>query len=223
MVKSLWILGALTLWAATAWATPFEADGTTTGTTVLWFYGTRVTTEFDGRLDVSGTIEGPGGALVFAASGTAFGAGVADTATLAAEIWSLFAVHGQDQHADSITLVGGMSIASSDADLTGTSMGSGSGTFLARLVGAGVDVIIRGTVAGTARGAFVPPAIPTTMQIEGAGIFSFTAFDAVATDPDELTSLAPDDLPWDASAWPSELLAQLFRLLIDGRPAEPSG
>jgi len=223
MRRSLWMLGLLAAWASAASAGPLVADATTTGTTVLWFSGPRVTTEFDGQLDLLAEADLFGTAISFAGSGRAFGAGIADTATLAAEIWSLFAVRGTTETGDEVSFVGGMSIASTDADLTGSSIGSGAGAFLARLLAPGVDAIVRGTVSGTASGAFVPPAIPTTMQIVGTGTFSFVGDAAAATDPDALARLAPEDLPWDATGWPSELLGRLFRLLIDGRPAEPSG
>jgi hypothetical protein len=213
------------LFALTALAqTSIDAEGVATGKTVLWFYGTEVTALIESDFDVEGTIEIDGEAVSFTASGTAYGEGVGDTATLSLNVWLLMEAVGTTADGEPITIRGGMAGSSADADISGGALGSATGPFFL-VVTLGDDTCrAQGTAEGSATGTFVVPDDPLTMQMEGIGTYTL-AGELVPDDGlrDEEAAESPylEHLPWDSESWPAELFARLLALL-HGVPYEPS-
>ncbi|MFC2078996.1 hypothetical protein ACFLSZ_03350 [Candidatus Bipolaricaulota bacterium] len=192
----------------------FRADGTSVGQTVLWFYGSRVETEFDGTLDFAGVLPIGDDQMPFTASGTSYGGGIGDTGTLAATLWILFEASGTLDSDEPITLRGGIYVLGEEADINTLSLGAGPGTFFLIADLPDDTVWISGTLTTTASGAFVPPDDPLTMQIEGTGTFTFEGeLLAVSETPAE-------HLPWDQEIWPLEYHEALVALLMGLEVAE---
>ncbi len=200
------------LLAAVSWGVgaqgSFHAEGTTDGQTVLWFYGSRVETTFDGTLELTGTLQVGEDQLTFTSSGTSYGLGVADTGTLAATLWIILQATGTFDSGESFTLRGGIDVLGEGADINTLSLGAGPGTFFLIADLSEDSLWISGTISSTASGAFVPPDDPLTMQIEGTGVFSFEG------DFLETSDALIERLPWDPEGWPIEHHEALLALLL---------
>ncbi len=199
------------LLAAVSWGLcaqePFHAVGVSAGQTVLWFYGSQVETTFEGTLELTGTLQVGNDQVTFAASGTSYGTGIADTGALAATLWILFRTTGALDSGEFITLRGGMHVLGEEADLTTLSLGAGPGTFFLIADLPEESLWISGTLTTTASGIFVPAEDPLTMQIEGTGTFAFEG--GLLETSDALI----EQLPWDPASWPLETHEALLALL----------
>lgn len=194
-----------------------NAEGSSTATTVLWFYETEVTMKFSGDLTLTGSIELSGEIVSFSATGAAFGSGISDTKTLTTTAWTLVKASGTTEGGVPIFIRGGTTAISSETDLTTLSLGSGTGLFFFVFELPDRLVYVRGDAEGTGSGTFVPPEDPLTMQIEGTGTFVFQGevlAEEVASELDLEEALLLQ-LPWDLSTWPEELLAQLVDLILN--------
>jgi len=198
------------------------------GTAVLWFHGSQVTAEVEGQLVVDGLLDIDGTKIAFTARGTAVGEAIGDSAAGTFEVWILFAASGAAETGETISLRGGITGSSASADPTSGALGSTVGPFFL-LVSFEQDVYqARGTADGSAVGAFVVPADPLTMQMEGTATYALVGdlvSDPVhAGDGEPPRSAYLGCLPWDAASWPAALLTRLLALL-DGDPiasgAEP--
>ena len=192
----------------------FHADGMSAGQTVLWFYGSRVDTTFDGTLEMEGNLQLGSDQLVFTASGTGYGVGISDTATLAATLWLLFQTSGALDSGEPISLRGGIYVLGEEADLTTLSLGAGTGTFFLIADLPEDTYWISGTLVTTASGAFVPADDPVTMQIEGTAAFTFKG-ELLETSGELI-----EQLPWDTTSWPLETHEALLALLAGLEPEE---
>lgn len=186
----------------------FQADGMSYGQTVLWFYGSRVETTFEGTLELAGTLQTGNDQLPFTASGTSHGIGIGDTGTMAVTLWILFQTSGTLDSGESVALRGGIYVLGEEADLTTLSLGAGTGTFFLVANLPEETHWISGTITTTASGAFVPPDDPVTMQIEGTGTFAFQG------DLLEASDALVGQLPWDPASWPLETHEALLALLM---------
>jgi hypothetical protein len=193
----------------------FSADATSTGTTVIWFYGTRVETTFDGVLEMAGMLRIVDEPLSFTATGPSYGSGIGDSSTLAVTLWVVFEAEGTlDSGGEQITLRGGMVVLGEEADLTTLSLGAGTGAFFLIATVLDTTVWTSGTLTTTASGTFVPADDPTTMQIEGSGTFVFEGNQL------ETTEEILDSLPWDPTTWPPEQHEALLALLLGIKPED---
>lgn len=207
------------LLAAVSWSLfaqeSFSVDAVSAGTTVIWFYGTRVETTFDGILELTGTLESDDVPFSFTATGPSYGSGIGDTSTLAVTLWVVFEAEGTlDSGGAPITLRGGMHVLGEEADLTTLSLGAGTGVFFLIADVPDATLWVSGTLTTTASGAFVPADDPVTMQIEGTGTFSF---EGIQLEPSEELI---DNLPWDPTTWPVEQHEALLALLMGIEPVE---
>ena len=200
------LLIATVSWAVGAQES-FQADGVSTGQTVLWFYGNQVETTFEGTLQLAGTLQIGADALSFSVAGTSYGSGIADTGTLAATLWILFQTTGTLDSGEFITLRGGMHVLGEEADLNTLSFGGGTGTFFLIADLPEESLWISGTLTTTASGSFVPADDPVTMQIEGTGTFTFVGTLLEASDG------LIEQLPWDPASWPLETHQALLALV----------
>jgi len=197
----------------------FEADGTGTGSAVLWFAGTKVTAELAGDVSFAGSMILDGEAVAFQVTGTAEAAGVGDSAALALDAWIAVSAEGTTDDGTPIALRGGISISSADADLSGTAVGSAEGLFFFTITYADAEYEASGVAEGTATGAFVVPDDPMTMQVEGTALFSLSGDVSPLHVADEGAGLDLEaKLPWEAGSWPGDILAELYRIL--GIPVE---
>ena len=199
-----------------------NAEGSSTATTVLWFYETEVTIEFSGDLMLAGSIELNGEIVSFSAAGESFGSGISDTKTLGTTAWTFAKASGTTEGGIPIFIRGGTTAVSSETDLTTLSLGSGTGLFFFVFELPDRLVYVRGDAEGTGTGTFVPPEDPSTMQLEGTGTFVFQGevlAEEVAAQLDLEEALLLQ-LPWDLSTWPAELLAQLVELILNPTPEE---
>jgi len=201
-----------------------QAEGVGTGEAVLWFAGTKVTAEFLGDFQLSGTLTLDGESFGFSASGWARGDGDADTTTLSLSAWITFSAKGTTDTGSVIRVHGGMTPNSVDTDISGGAMGSASGDFLATVFLDGEPIYVSGTAEGSASGGFVPPDDPLTMQVEGQAIFSMqgTVISAATSSAEEEaqgSGEADTDgdvselLPWEPETWPEDLLNELLTIL----------
>lgn len=199
-----------------------DAEGSSTVTTVLWFYQTEVTLKTSGALSITGRFNLNDETLTFSADGVTFGAGISNMETLATQAWNFFAASGSIENGTPVSIRGGTTISSSEADLTTCSLGSGTGDFFFVLESLDRRLYVRGNAEGTATGTFVVPDEPSTMQIEGTGTF---AFQGEVLAEDVATGLDSEDalllqFPWDPSTWPEELRTQLVNLILNRTPDE---
>jgi hypothetical protein len=193
----------------------FSADAISTGTTVIWFYGTSVETTFDGILEMAGALRIDDEPLSFTATGPSYGSGIGDSSTLAVTLWVVFEAEGTlDSGGEQIILRGGMHVLGEEADLTTLSLGAGTGTFFLIANVLDTTVWISGTLTTTASGAFVPADDPTTMQIKGTGTFAFEGAQL------EITEELIEVLPWDPTTWPLEQHQALLSLLLGAEPED---
>lgn len=206
------------LLATVSWAVgaqeAFHADGTSEGQTVLWFYGSRVETTFDGALELAGTLQIGEDQLAFTSSGTSYGRGIADTGTLAATLWIIFQTTGALDSGEPLTLRGGMHVLGENADINTLSLGAGPGTFFLIADLMGESYWISGTLSSTASGAFVPPDDPLTMQVAGTGTFTFEGGLL------EVSDALVEQLPWDPEGWPLDHLEALLAVLLGIEPED---
>jgi len=207
------ILLATVSWSLCA-QEPFHANGESVGQTVIWFYGSRVDTTFDGILELAGTLHIGGNPLSFTATGPSYGSGIGDTGTLAVTLWVIFTAEGTIDSGESISLRGGIVILGEEADLTTLSLGAGMGTFFLIADALDATIWVSGTLETTASGAFVPADDPVTMQIEGTGTFTFEGTELTPSEP------LIDVLPWDPMSWPLEQHEALLALLLGIEPVE---
>jgi hypothetical protein len=199
-----------------------DAEGSSTVTTVLWFYQTEITLKTSGDLSITGSINLNDETLTFSADGVTFGSGISNMETLATLAWNLFEASGSTENGTPVSVRGGTTISSSETDLTTCSLGSGTGDFFFVLEFLDRRLYVHGRAEGTATGIFVAPDEPSTMQIEGTGTFAFQG--EVLTE-DVATGLGSEDalllqLPWDSSTWPEELHTQLVDLILNRTPEE---
>jgi hypothetical protein len=213
------------LLACAALAQPgIDADGVADGKTVLWFHGSRVTAEVQGALRVDGFLSIAGTSVAFTARGTALGEAIGDSAAATFDVWILVEAAGSAETGDPISLRGGIVGSSASGDLASGTFGSAAGSFFL-LITFGEDVYqAHGTANGSAVGAFVVPADPLTMQMEGTASYDLVgdlvagAGPAAEGEPPHSVDLTL--LPWDAASWPAELFAR-FLALLDGPSAAP--
>jgi len=194
-----------------------NAEGSSTGTTVIWFYETEATMKFSGDLTLTGSIELSGEIVSFSATGAAFGSGISNTKTLATTAWTLVKASGTTGGGVPIFIRGSMTAVSSETDLTTRSLGSGTGLFFFVFELPDCLLYVRGDAEVTGSGTFVPPEDLLTMQVEGTGTFVFQGevlAEEVASELGSKEALLLQ-LPWDLSTWPAELLAQLVELILN--------
>ena len=193
-------------WSAGA-QVPFNADGMSTGKTVIWFYGNQVETAFDGAMELSGFLQTGDTQFSFSVAGTGYGAGIGDTSTLAATLWILFQTSGELDSGQPISLRGGIHVLGEEADFNTLSLGAGTGTFFLIADLPEESLWISGALTTTASGSFVPPDDPVTMQIEGIASFTFEG------ELLEVSDAVVEQLPWDPASWPPEIHKALVALL----------
>lgn len=194
-----------------------DAEGSSTVTTVLWFYQTEITLKTSGDLSITGRFPLNDETVTFSADGITFGSGISNIETLATLAWNLFDASGSTEGGIPISVRGGATINSPEVDFTTCSLGSGTGDFFFVLELPDCSLYVRGTAEGAAAGAFVVPDEPSTMQIEGSGTFVFqgeTLAEEVVAGLDSEEALLLQ-LPWDLSTWPEELQIQLVDLILN--------
>jgi len=192
-----------------------HAEGASGGSTVLRFQGSDVTTTFAGMQEMSGSLLLDDVSYPFAATGSAYGLGVANAETLAVSLWVLFHVEGTVDGVDPITIRGGMDVAGDGIDMDSFSLGSGSGTFFVVVEFMNAMYEFSGSVESTGSGTLVSPQDPSTMEVAGTvtSVLEGTLYEPGG----ELV----DRVPWDSAAWPTELHEQLMTLLLTGVMPEP--
>ena len=227
------VLGVALLLAVAGWAAVWangsiEAEGEATGDAVLWFLGNDITAEFSGTVSFTGSLLMDDRSIEFSAGGTASGSGSGDMVTLAVEAWIFFVGTGTTSDDEPLTLRGGLTINSIAADLTGTSVGTATGSFHATALTPTLNLRVSGEAEGAASGAFVAPDDPTTMQVQGTAVFTLhgTAVDMNAAEG-AVTGEEGDEgdvgvliMPTQ-EAWPDDLLARLLDLLETHTPEAP--
>jgi hypothetical protein len=219
------VLVVIVLGCTTAFAETLQGRGTVSGNAVLWYSGTDVTATFDGTFALTGELVLDGDPVLFAASGWARGGGSGNTSTLDVEAWATFAVRGETDAGDEVSVQGGLTLSGLSADTSGSS-GSGTGDFFATVFLGDRRYYAQGSATGTATGTFVVPEDPLSMELAGDGDFELSGDIAPAADPSSV-SPNPDDpnsesqaesslvdlLPWSPESWPDELLSQLLDIL----------
>ena len=193
-----------------------DAQGVASGKTVLWFYGTEVTALIESDFSLDGSLEIDGTVIPFTASGTAFGEGVGNTATMTLGVWLIIEAEGTTEGGEPISLRGGLAGSSDDTDLSANAFGSATGPFFFIVTLESSSFLVTGTGEGSAAGAFVVPDDPLTMQMEGTGTYTLIGNlitndvpSGEEVDQPSYTSY----LPWDLESWPEELLTRLLALL----------
>ncbi|MFC2077889.1 hypothetical protein ACFLTM_03695 [Candidatus Bipolaricaulota bacterium] len=211
MRKPLVLFLLLVFFAFTASAGElFQAEGFSEGTTVIWFLGTEITTDFEGTQDLRGTLTLEGTDHRFFVSGDAYGAGVADSMTLSATLWVVFYATGTLETGEPITIRGGMEVGGEEVDLDALSFGGGGGAFFFIVDLPGATYEFAGSVESTASGVLVPATDPSSMEVAGTANSTF-AGEVCESDEDFAARL-----PWDTTTWPIELHEQLLTLLLTG-------
>ena len=202
-------------WACVALGNTVESEGEATGQAVLWFLGDDVTAEFEGDVAFSGQLTLEDRVIGFTVTGTATGNGSGKLSTLAVKAWVFFEGTGTTSEDEQITLRGGLTIDSLDADINGAALGSATGSFHATAITPTMNLRVSGHAAGSAAGGFVAPDDPTTMQVAGTATFTLEGF-ALDTSVDTAGSeAAPAEnaLVPTQEDWPEELLTRLLELL----------
>ena len=208
-------------WACGALGNTVEAEGEATGQAVVWFLGDDVTAEFEGDLAFSGRLTLEDRVIDFSVTGTATGNGSGKLSTLAVKAWVFFEGTGTTSEDEQITLRGGLTIDSLDADINGAALGSATGSFHATAVTPTMNLRVSGQATGSAAGGFVAPDDPTTMQVEGTATFTLEgiALDTTADATGGKATPAVNALVPSQEDWPEELLSRLLELL-ESRPAD---
>jgi hypothetical protein len=191
---------------------PLTAHGAGEGRVAIHFYGSRLEISFETEMEILGSIVIDGTEVAFTAAGTADGRGQGDSGTLEATVWSTLRADGTTENGEPVMLRGGISVHSSDVDISTASAGAGSGLFyLAATVGER-EMRFRGELLGDASGGFVPAPPDDPYAMVYAGAYRFDFVHAVLVLPASDTA-ADAELPWDLSAWPEEISAELLLLL----------
>lgn len=196
--------------AAAAAPDTFTAEAAGTGKAVLWFFGQEVTADVRATVALSGTLVVNGATILFAAQTLAVGSGKGNMDTLAVDAWVAVRGEGKTESGAPVILEGGISVDALDAATSSTS-GQGTGRFFLLITTSGERWIVEGEAVGSATGAFVVPADPKTMELDGAGSFSLSG------KPQPWTPAPGTALP----DWPATLLAELARqaaLAAAGQP-----
>jgi len=202
-----------------------DAEGTAIGTTVLWFAGTEVTLRIESELELSGILGFEDRDIRFEALGLAIGEGAGDSGMLTLDAWLLLEAVGITSEGDPITLRGGLSGTSSNADLASSALGSAEGPFFIAVTVGTQRYTATGIGAGGAGGTFVVPDDPLTMQMEGTATYTLVGDLTLDESTGEETAQFLERLPWDTSLWPDDLLETLLGMLAGSpldNPSRPS-
>ena len=211
MRKPLVLFLSLVVFAFTASADElFQAEGYSVGTTVIWFLGTEITTDFEGTQQLRGTLTLGETTHRFFVSGDAYGAGVADSMTLSASLWVVFYATGALETGEPITIRGGMDVGGEEVDIDSLSFGGGGGTFFFIVDLPGATYEFSGSSESIASGILVPARDPSSMEVAGTANSTFEGM--VCSLDGELAAR----LPWDTTAWPLDLHEELLTLLLTG-------
>lgn len=220
------------LCCTTAFADSMDAQGTASGTVVLYFSGTSATGTFDSSFVLTGSLILDDVAVGFSASGWARGSGDGDTVTLDIDAQATFAATGSTETGERISIQGGLTLAGLSAGASGSS-GSGVGDFFATVFIGDRVYRVQGDAEGSASGGFVIPEDPYSMELAGEGTFDLSgemtlvspaaasadanasADDENADDQEQANASLVDVLPWDTSTWPETLLAELLDILTN--------
>jgi len=223
------VLAIAILWCGVAYADSMEGRGTAVGNAVLWFSGTSATAAFEGTFSLSGQFMLADAIIPFSASGWARGAGSGDTATVDLDAWATFAAPGLTETGECISVQGGLTLSGLTADDAGSS-GSGTGFFFATVFIGDRAYRVQGDAEGSASGAFVIPEDPYSMELAGAATFSLSgsmtliSAEAASGDPgdeegteaqQQAVATVVENLPWDTTTWPEDLLAELLEILTN--------
>lgn len=223
------LLAIAVLCCTTAVADSMDARGTASGTLVLYFSGTSATGTFDSSFVLTGTLTLNEVTVGFSASGWARGSGGGDTVTLDIDAQATFAATGSTETGERISVQGGLTLAGLSAGASGSS-GSGIGDFFATVFIGDRIYRVQGDAEGSASGGFVIPEDPYSMELAGEGAFDLSGdmtLVSPATPPDAEASADDENaqeqanaslvkvLPWDTSAWPEALLAELLDILMN--------
>jgi len=188
----------------------FQAEGFSEGTTVIWFLGTEITTEFEGTQQLRGTLTLGETTHRFSVSGDAYGAGIADSMILSASLWVVFYATGALETGEPITIRGGMDVGGEEVDIHSLSFGGGGGTFFFIVDLPGATYEFSGSSKSTASGILIPARDPSSMEVAGTAISTFEG--TICSLDGEVAAR----LPWDTTAWPLELHEELLTLLLTG-------
>jgi len=204
--------------AGVAYAEPradMSGSGDFSASAVLWFYGTNVTAHVSGNLTLKGDLTIDGTEAAFSARGPLVGAASGDSNTMTGSGWATFNARGTLDTGEAITLRGAIDLSTDDVDLSSQTSGSGTGSLYVILTLPEQKLRLRGTIAGTAGGGFVAPDDPQTMQLDGAGSFTFAlaSRDAAVKKETDQSDSEESNLSWNTDQWPQELREQFVRMM----------
>ena len=216
-MKAIWIMMVIVvLGSSVAFADSLAGQGTAAGNAVLWFSGTKATGTFDGTFALTGQLMIADESIPFTASGWARGAGSGDTAILDIDAWATFAASGFTEDGREIAVQGGLTLSGLTTGSSDSS-GSGTGDFMATIFFDGQHYTAKGTATGSARGDFVIPADPLSMELAGKGTFDLSGELTLDSQEDGVPAGSTNDsmevLPWTSESWPAELFAELLDIL----------
>ena len=158
------------------------------GRAIAWFSIWGLEAELDGSLEFA--------FLGLSLIGSGHGVGHLDPRTFSGWAWAVVWAEGTAPDGSRADLVGGFAVEGSPA--LGSGSVSGTCAFVVRRNGVRADY--RGTFVTHATSRLVPAARPGTLELEGE-----IALDIAISSCPETT-----DLPWDATRWPPDLLAELL-------------
>lgn len=192
-----------------------SGGGDFSASAVLWFSGTNVTAQVSGNVTLKGELTIDGTKAAFRARGPLVGAASGDSDTMTGSGWTTFNARGTLDTGEAITLHGAIDLSTDDVDLSSQTAGSGTGSLYIVLSLPDQVVRLRGTATGTAGGGFVTPDDPQTMQVDGAGSFTFAVAtrDAKVKDETDQSDSEELTLSWNTEEWPQELREQFVRMM----------